>query len=149
MSFINPERDRFKELYGLPLDEPVEMLNLLRFRDVAAYSSDDPEHGESLSGRQAYARYSREASPIFTALGGTQIWIGVPALTLVGPGDERWELAFVARYPTAQAFIDMVKNADYQKAVRHRTAATADSRLIRCAGREKGTTFIPKDWDAQ
>jgi uncharacterized protein (DUF1330 family) len=62
---------------------------------------------------------------------------------LTGPENESWDLAFVARYPTAQAFIDMLRNPHYQKAVRHRNAAVADSRLIRCSEEPGGRTFLP------
>ncbi len=143
MTHLNPSRDQFKAIYGLPLDKPVMMLNLLRFRDRAAYLDNDPEAGDSISGVQAYQRYSREATPIFDGIGGSQAWIGKPELMLIGPDDETWDLAFVARYPTAQAFVDMVRNPDYQKAVRHRNAAVADSRLIRCSEEKPGRTFLP------
>jgi hypothetical protein len=62
---------------------------------------------------------------------------------LTGPENESWDLAFVARYPTAQAFIDMLRNPHCQKAVRHRNAAVADSRLIRCSEEPGGRTFLP------
>ena len=143
MSFVNPTREQFKAIFDLPLDRPAMMINLLKFREVAGYGDDDPEAGEQLSGAEAYARYSREATPIFEAVGGSQAWIGTPELVLIGPEEERWDLAFVARYPTAQAFVDMLKNPDYQKAVRHRNAAVADSRLIRCAEEKPGRTFLP------
>ena len=64
-------------------------------------------------------------------------------LTLIGPAEENWDLAFIARYPTAQSFVDMLRDPDYQRATRHRTAATADSRLVRCAGLKPGATFQP------
>ncbi len=67
----------------------------------------------------------------------------MPELTLIGPVDERWDLAFIARYPTAQSFVDMPKDPEYNRATRHRTAAVADSRLIRCAGLQPGKTFQP------
>lgn len=143
MTHLNPSRDQFKAIYGLPLDKPVMMLNLLRFRDTAAYLANDPEAGDTVSGAQAYQRYSREATPIFDGIGGSQAWVGKPELMLIGPADEKWDLAFVARYPTAQAFVDMVKNPDYQRAVRHRNAAVANSRLIRCSEEKPGRTFLP------
>jgi uncharacterized protein (DUF1330 family) len=144
MASINPSRERFKALYSLPLDRPVHMLNLLRFRPVAAYQPGDPEHGAApVPGAEAYRRYSDEAGPIFAAVGGTQLWIGMPELTLIGPDDEAWDLAFIAVYPTGQAFIDMVKNPDYNRATRHRTAAVTDSRLVRCALAAPGRTFQP------
>lgn len=143
MAHVNPSRERFKSIFDLPLDSPVMMLNLLKFRDEAVYADDDPEKGQDVSGADAYRRYSEEASPIFDGIGATQAWIGTPELTLIGPEDEHWDLAFVARYPSAQAFVDMVKNPDYQKAVRHRDAAVVDSRLIRCREERPGHTFQP------
>jgi uncharacterized protein (DUF1330 family) len=67
----------------------------------------------------------------------------VPELILIGRNGESWDLAFVAAYPTAQAFVDMVRDPDYQRATRHRSAAVADSRLIRCAPAMPGTAFWP------
>ena len=51
---------------------------------------------------------------------------------MIGPRDENWDLAFIARYPTGAAFIAMLKDPYYQAAVVHRQAGVADSRLIRC-----------------
>jgi uncharacterized protein (DUF1330 family) len=142
-NYLNPTREQFKLIFDLPLEQPVMMLNLLRFREQAVYNPDDPEAGDTVSGAVAYKRYSEEAGPIFMSVGGTQAWIGRPQLMFIGPESENWDLAFVARYPKAQAFVDMVKNPDYQKAVRHRNAAVADSRLIRCSEEKPGSAFVP------
>ena len=64
-SHINPDRARFAAFKDLPRDEPVQMLNLVRFRAQAAY-----EDGRAATGRQAYAAYSRESGPIFRRVGG-------------------------------------------------------------------------------
>lgn len=144
MNFTNPTREQFKAIYGLSGDQPAHMLNLLRFRDQAEYGPVDTELVNArLSGRDAYQRYSAEAEKIFRSVGGTQIWIGQPQATLIGPNDEPWSLAFVACYPSVQAFIDMVKNEEYQSATRHRTAALADSRLIVCSPLQAGDSFAP------
>lgn len=142
--YINPEREQFKAIFGLPLDAPVLMINLLRFKSVAEYAPHDPEFGEaSVTGSDAYRRYSEAATGVFERVGGTQTWIGRPELTLIGPPDDAWDLAFIARYPTAQSFVDMLRDTTYQRAVRHRTAGVADSRLIRCGELAPGRTFQP------
>lgn len=141
-TFIDPERDRFKMMFDLPLDAPVHMINLLRFRDVAVYAPDDPEAGGPVvSGAAAYARYAAEAGPHFRAVGGEQVWAGTPELMVIGPLDKQWDSAFIAAYPTAQAFIDMLRNPDYQRATRHRRAALLDSRLIRTRPVDGGGQF--------
>lgn len=127
-TYINPDRARFGRFKDLPRDAPVHMLNLVRLRERAVY-----DDGSAATGAEAYATYGRESGPIFRRLGGTILWSGRPELMFIGPEAEAWDMAFVAAYPTGQAFIDMIRDADYQRAARHRTAAVADSRLIRLA----------------
>lgn len=124
--FINPERDQFEAFKSLPRDEPVMMLNFLRFRDRAVY-----DDGREATGEEAYVAYGRESAPIFKRVGGEIIWRGTQQCMLIGPKDKQWDLIFVARYPTAAAFLEMVTDPEYQKAVQHRTAGVLDSRLIR------------------
>ena len=134
--YVNPERDQFEDFKNLPRDEPVMMLNFLRFRDKAAY-----EDGRDVSGAEAYAAYGRESAPIFNRVGGEVVWRGKQENMLIGPRDKQWDLIFVARYPTAGAFLEMVTDPDYRIAVEHRTAAVLDSRLIRCSQAEAGGGF--------
>jgi len=125
--YIDPERDQFEEFKKLPRDKPIMMLNLLCFREQAAY-----EDGREATGAEAYAAYGRESAPIFQRVGGEIIWRGKPEVMVIGPKEKRWDMIFIARYPTAGAFLEMVTDPDYRIAVRHRQAAVRDSRLI-CA----------------
>jgi uncharacterized protein (DUF1330 family) len=133
---IDPERDQFEAFKALPRDEPVMMLNLLRFRDRAAYPD-----GRDVTGTEAYAAYGRDSAPVFQRVGGEIVWRGRPEAMLIGPRDEHWDLAFVARYPTAGAFLEMVTDPQYREAVKHRQAAVLDSRLIRTAEADAGQGF--------
>ena len=133
---VDPEREQFDAFKALPRDEPVMMLNLLRFREQAAY-----DDGREVSGAEAYADYGRESAPIFRRVGGKIIWRGEPHCVLIGPADERWDAAFVAMYPTASAFLEMVTDPAYRDAVKHRQAAILDSRLIRFGVTGQGDGF--------
>lgn len=134
--YIDPERAQFEAFKALPRDEPVMMLNLLRFREKAAYPD-----GRNVTGAAAYATYGRESAAVFQRVGGEIIWRGKPEVTLIGPNDEHWDLAFIARYPTAGAFLEMVTDPQYREAVKHRQAAVLDSRLIRTIESEAGQGF--------
>lgn len=137
MSFyIDPERDQFEAFKDLPRDKPIMMLNFLCFRDKAAYGDE-----REATGAQAYAAYGRESAPIFSRVGGEVIWRGRPELVLIGPKDKHWDMIFIARYPTAGAFLEMVTDPDYREAVKHRQAAVLDSRLIRTADLQDGSSF--------
>ena len=138
---VDPDRDQFEAFKALPRDMPVAMLNLLRFRAQAAYPADHALAGAGLSGAEAYRRYGEDSGPVFAKVGGSILWSGRPELVLIGPADERWDAAFVARYPTAGAFLAMVTDPIYRQAVVHRQAAVETSRLVRTAPREAGAGF--------
>jgi len=134
--YVDPEREQFDAFKALPRDEPVAMLNLLRFREKAAY-----EDGRQATGAEAYAAYGRESAPVFRRVGGEILWRGRPDVMLIGPADKQWDLVFIARYPTAAAFLEMVTDPGYREAVKHRQAAVLDSRLIRTAELPLGGDF--------
>ena len=132
-SHIDPTRESFEIFKALPRDEPLEMLNLIRFNDEAAYAEGSEFATKGWSGEQAYAEYSRLSTPFATGVGGKPIYIGVPQLMLIGPPHETWDAAFIIEYPDFAAFLSFVNNPEYQKHAFHRSAAVADSRLIRLA----------------
>ncbi len=113
-------------LDGLPADEPLVMLNLLRFRETADYHGSGP----ACSGVEAYKRYSRVAFEAVTSVGGEVIFAGRAAPALIAPEGETWHQVFMVRYPSPQAFLAMMDIPEYRAAVHHRTAALADSRLV-------------------
>ena len=141
MTYIDPDRPQFELFKSLPRDHPIEMLNLVRVRDQAAYPADHPLAGDNLTGHQAYENYGRDSAPVLKRVGGSILWRGAYQATLIGPPDEHWDFMFIARYPDAHAFLAMVKDPDYQRAVIHRQAAVLTSRLIRCAPSETKDQF--------
>lgn len=136
MIHINPTREQFDAFKALPRDTPILMLNLIRLKATAAYPD-----GETCTGAEAYRRYGEHSGPIFESLGGEIIWRGEQECMLTGPSDKHWDIAFVAKYPTAGAFLSMVTNPDYQAIVIHRTVAVEDSRLIRFKEGKAGEGF--------
>ncbi len=138
-AYVDPDRARFAKFKELPRQGVIQMLNLVCFNQVANYPEGAPEMGAS--GRAAYANYGRESGPIFRRLGGKIIWSGAFQLTLIGPEDEIWDAIFIAEYPNAEAFISMIRDPNYQRAVRHRQAAVKTSRLIRLAPADAGAGF--------
>ncbi|MDJ0613317.1 MAG: DUF1330 domain-containing protein [Rhizobiaceae bacterium] len=134
--FVNPEKEAFKQFREMDRAGPVHMLNLVKLKDSAIY-----EDGTMVSGKEAYAAYGRESAPILKKVGGRIFWSGAFELVLIGPGEEAWDIAFIAEYPSPQAFVDMVKDAKYQEAVKHRNAAVETSRLVRFKPQKAGSSF--------
>ena len=136
MKYLDPEREQFEQFKSLPRDTPIHMLNLIKLKDSSTY-----EDGTVTTGAEAYAAYGKESGPIFQRVGGKIIWRGVPESMLIGPTDEQWDIAFIAYYPNAGAFMEMVTDPDYQQAVKHRQAAVDTSRLLRHGELPSGDLF--------
>ncbi len=132
-NFVDPTRAAFDLFKALPRDTPINMLNLVRFRDLAAYPEGHEHAGKGWTGARAYAEYGTTSGPIFARVGGHIVWRGRFETVVTGPADEHWDAAFIAAYPHAGAFLEMVTDADYKLAVVNRQAAVATSRLIRFA----------------
>lgn len=138
---VDPDREAWTIFKSLPRDTPIQMLNLVRLKPRAEYPEGHPDHGRDLTGLDAYRAYGRTTAAIFQRLGGRQVWAGKPQVMVTGPQDEAWDLAFIAEYPNAAAFLAMVSDPDYREFVKHRTAGVADSRLLRLDPLEPGEGF--------
>lgn len=134
--FVDPTKETFAAFRTNDRPGPIHMLNLIRFRDRAAY----PDMREA-TGAEAYAAYGRESFPVFSRLGGRIVWRGRFELMLIGPSDDRWDECFIAEYPSVGAFVEMLRDPTYREAVKHRQAAVLDSRLVRLGPSKPGTGF--------
>ncbi len=134
--YIDPTEEQFKTFKNLPRDTPIMMLNLIELNDSASYKD-----GRITTGADAYRAYGKESGPLFSNVGGEIIWRGRPESMLIGPSEERWDIAFIAQYPNAGAFLEMVTSSAYQAIVFHRQAAVKDSRLVRMGDAIEGAGF--------
>ena len=75
---IYPSKEQFQTLLAGPKDQPVVMLNLLRFKERA----DGPDAG--LSGQEAYRRYSDVMRKIVESHGGRILWTGRAEVAAIG-----------------------------------------------------------------
>ena len=129
MASIEPSPEQLQTLIAAAADDtPIVMINLLRYRDRAAYPSGSD--AAVCSGREAYQRYGGSVTAMVIEAGGRILWFGNVAQIVIGPDAERWDDAVLVQYPSRTAFITMVSRPDYLLASVHRTAALADSRLI-------------------
>ena len=132
--YVDPSRENWQASKDLPRDRPIHMLNLIKFRDLAEYPEGHPNHGKGLTGREAYAIYLEGFQRVVANDGAAMVWEAPMECVVTGPAGE-WDEAFVMGYPNSGIFMAMVKNEEYiRDVVPHRSAAVADSRLIRFGG---------------
>ena len=139
--YLDPSRESFDAFKELPRDTPINMLNLLRFHQQAQYPSGHPNAALDWSGARAYQEYGTTSGPVFSRVGGTIIWRGQMESMLIGPQDKFWDVSFIARYPNSGAFMEMITDSEYKKAVVNRQAAVLTSRLIRFGEIDGPDTF--------
>ena len=136
-NYFYPDEEQFASLVALGDDGPIHMLNLIKLRAKAAY-----DDGREMSGLDAYKQYGKQSEKFFHDVGGTIVHSWNPQAVVIGPqGEEDWDLAFIAEYPTASAFVKMVRNSGYQAIVHHRQAAVENSRLVCLRPSDPGKGF--------
>ncbi|MGW5443341.1 DUF1330 domain-containing protein [Streptomyces asiaticus] len=95
---------------------PVVMLNLLRFR---------PD-----GGRESYQRYTEALGREIHARYGLRVeYLGDGGRALVAEEGQAWDTVLLVRYPSRQAFVDMVRDPDYRAVAHLRAEALVESVL--------------------
>jgi len=105
--------DVLTRLAEVPGDTPIDMLNLMRLV---------PE-----TGKASFAAYSKAVAPLIGKAGGKQLYSGRYNKALMGDGD--WQVVAIVRYPSKQAFLDMVNSEAYQAIYHHRRDAIEAAEL--------------------
>ncbi len=124
MGSVHSDREALAAMANADPDEPVVMLNLLRYREQA-----ETGYGvDGLSGREAYEIYGKRFAELFSQYGGEPIWMGRAHNSIIGA--EEWDIVILVRYPTRRQFVDMFNAPEYLEIAPIRAAALADSRLI-------------------
>lgn len=116
LSALEPTPEQFEALAARPPDEPVVMVNLLKFRD---------------GGERDYRRYMQAAGPHLQRVGGTVRYAGAAPDQVVGDGERPWwDAILIVEYPSPAAFTAMVTDEEYLKIHQHRVDALERGDLI-------------------
>lgn len=129
-NILQPTGDQVRAFRDRQTGDPIQMLNLLKFRDKASY-----EDGRStdLTGREAYQLYAQGFHEVMGPRGVTIIYSGDVKGLLIGEGEGEWDAVALIQYPSTQVMLDMFRNPDYQKVQVHRAAGLEGQLLIECS----------------
>ena len=122
---INPEESQLVALVQSAYRGPLQFVNLLAFRKQAIYPAGHELAGAGLSGAEAYARYGVIALEQVGLRGGRLILYNDVHQPLIGQM-RRWDQIVVIEFPGTGAFVDMIRDRDYQAALVHRDAGLAE-----------------------
>jgi uncharacterized protein (DUF1330 family) len=104
---VDPTPDDVRRFVAEDDGGPVVMLNLLAY--------DGP------MGRESYGKYSEAVLPFLAKAGGEVVYAGECSTTVIGAEGHAWDSILVVRYPSRQAFLQMVMDPAYQEITHLRT----------------------------
>ena len=127
---VYPTRSRVEALMADTSGEPVVMLNLLRFREKAAYPDG---RSSDLTGRQAYNLYAAAMQKVIEEQGGRLVFGGDIASLVIGDVEDAWDTCVLVEYPSAAAFAATVTSPEVAEIGVHRAAGLEGQLLLRVA----------------
>lgn len=108
---VVPTREQFMQfMKEYPADEPVVMINILKFKGKV--------EGTDEAGKLAYARYSKNVSPLLKGVGGRVLWAGNVNMTVIGDADDQPDMVLIVEYPSSAKFVEMSTSEAY-RAIAH------------------------------
>lgn len=116
---LDPNQEQIAGFFAPGDDTPVYMVNLLKYRDKAAYADG---RQTDLSGREAYQIYSEGVVETLAAVGGSIAFSGAVSRLVLGEVEELWDDVAIAMYPSRAAMMAMVASPAYQAIAVHREA---------------------------
>ncbi|MBV9720934.1 MAG: DUF1330 domain-containing protein [Mycobacterium sp.] len=127
---LYPTRSRIEALMADTSGEPVVMLNLLKFREKAAYLDG---RSSDLTGRQAYDLYAAAMQKLIEERGGRVVFGGDIASLVIGDVEDAWDTCLLVEYPSAAAFAATVTSPEVADIGVHRAAGLEGQLLLRVA----------------
>jgi uncharacterized protein (DUF1330 family) len=121
---LYPEPEQIKTLLSGPPDQPVVMVNLLRFKPAA----DAPD--ENVSGEEAYRRYADKMIAFVESKGGRVIWSGHVDSQVIGEGGDFFHMVGLVEYPSRKAFLAIAGDPYVQEIGIHRAAGLEGQWLL-------------------
>ena len=119
---VMPNEKQMKEFLDEGHDEPIFMVNLLKFKEKAEY----PDKRETdLTGREAYEIYGIEVVKHLEKVGGKPIFGSDVTRLMLGEVEELWDQVAIAMYPNRKAMLKMISDPDYIESAQHRVAGLA------------------------
>ena len=130
MNVVNRVYPSFEQLAPLADSSkpgPIAMVNLVKFREKAAYPDGRPD---DVSGREAYMRYAAAMQPIVEGAGGRFLFTGDVEALVLGDADELWDAVGIVEYPSRAVFHRIATSPEVQEIGVHREAGLEGQLLI-------------------
>jgi len=119
---VRPTSAQIAHLSQQGEDQPICMVNLLKFREKAEYVDG---RVTELTGREAYGIYGVEVVAHLAKVGAEVLFSSVVTGLFLGKVEDLWDSIAIAKYPSRKAMLTMMMDSAYQKSEEHRSAGLA------------------------
>jgi uncharacterized protein (DUF1330 family) len=126
---INPSEEQLRTLLSTDAGGPLQFVNLLSYYAEAQYPEGHELAAAGLSGAEAYGRYGARALDHVVRRGGVLTLYNDVLQVLIGQS-RRWDQIAVMQYPGTDAFVDMIRDPDYQVGLVDRDAGLAETAIL-------------------
>ena len=128
---VYPNKEQIKGFMEPVSEGPICMVNLLKFKDKAAY---EDGRDTDLSGREAYALYEEGVKKLLQEIGGGIGFEGDVARLALGEVEELWDVVALAVWPARGAMFEVMQSPEMQAISVHRSAGLAGQINIETTG---------------
>ena len=128
---VYPNKEQIKGFMEPVSEGPICMVNLLKFKDKAAY---EDGRDTDLSGREAYALYEEGVKKLLQEIGGGIGFEGDVARLALGDVEELWDVVALAVWPSRGAMFEVMQSPEMQAISVHRSAGLAGQINIETTG---------------
>lgn len=116
---IPSDPEQMRQMMASGPDEPIYMINLLKFKARAEY---EDGRESDLSGREAYEIYGREVVKLVTKFNGAPVFAGDVTFLAIGQVEELWDEVAIVKYDRRSDLLAMSMSPEWQAISVHRAA---------------------------
>jgi len=128
---VYPNKEQIKGFMEPASEEPICMVNLLKFKEKAEY---EDGRDTDLTGREAYALYEEGVKKLLQEIGGGIGFEGDVERLALGEVEELWDVVALAVWPSRGAMFKVMQSPDMQAISVHRSAGLAGQLNLETTG---------------
>ena len=128
---VYPNKEQIKGFMEPASEEPICMVNLLKFKEKAEY---EDGRDTDLTGREAYALYEEGVKKLLQEIGGGIGFEGDVERLALGEVEELWDVVGLAVWPSRGAMVKVMQSPEMQAISVHRSAGLAGQLNLETTG---------------
>ena len=128
---VYPNKEQIKGFMEPASEEPICMVNLLKFKEKAEY---DDGRDTDLTGREAYALYEEGVKKLLQEIGGGVGFEGDVERLALGEVEELWDVVALAVWPSRGVMFEVMQSPGMQAISVHRSAGLAGQLNLETTG---------------